>query len=144
MAIIVRLLEENPKYREYLNLYLIVRDRVCNAKVLSFNGETQIYKPFKWMNEQLLKLKKSQLKQQKDKKEENNKTNNNDDDDNKQEDNDPYNNLLPIRNKCDDNIPSNVYRLLGVGILRTFLPSAILGGHLIDTTPLIDSEELET
>merc|ERR1711997_281911 len=60
---------ENPKYREYLNLYLVVRNRVCNAKVLSFNGETKIYSPFKWMNEQLKEQKKEQLKEQQNKKE---------------------------------------------------------------------------
>ena len=94
---------ENPEYREYLELYLVVRKRVCNAKVLSFNGEIKIYQPFKGkINDEV------------------------------------------HEHKVDDvNIPSNVYRLLGVGILSTFLPSAILGGHLIDTTPSIDSNELE-
>merc|ERR1712228_227057 len=105
--------KENPKYREYLDLYLIVRERVTAAKVLSFNGETTIYRPFKWMNEQL-------TQQSID------------------------NHLNDNQTKSNENIPSNVYRLLAVGILSTFLASAIFGGHLIDTTPLIDSQELES
>ena len=108
---------ENPKYREYMELYLKVRNRVCNAKVLSFNGETATYRPFKWMNNKKLTQQSVQS------------LDGNDDNQ---------------REQKNDDVPSNLYRLLGVGILSTFLPSAILGGHLIDTTPLIDSQELET
>mmetsp|Transcript_41106 Transcript_41106/g.36278 ORF Transcript_41106/g.36278 Transcript_41106/m.36278 type:complete len:1003 (+) Transcript_41106:126-3134(+) len=141
---------ENPKYREYLELYLVVRKRVCNAKVLSFNGETKIYCPFKWMNDQIIKIRKNKLKQQqteeelkaaeeKEREEELMKKRHEDEDEKEKESKEGEANKLVT----DENIPSNVYRLLGVGILSTFLPSAILGGHLIDTTPLIDSNELE-
>eukprot|EP00484_Ammonia_sp_Unknown_P030063 CAMPEP_0197027048 /NCGR_PEP_ID=MMETSP1384-20130603/7038_1 /TAXON_ID=29189 /ORGANISM="Ammonia sp." /LENGTH=1006 /DNA_ID=CAMNT_0042455839 /DNA_START=98 /DNA_END=3118 /DNA_ORIENTATION=- len=140
---------ENPKYRAYMELYLVVRKRVCNAKVLSFNGRTKWYQPFKFMNEHILKQKKEQLKAQQTEEElkaaqqreaeekdkenkDGNATNHGDGKDEEEE-----------TKNLDDTIPNNVYRLLGVGVLSTFLPSAILGGHLIDTTPLIDSQELE-
>jgi len=127
---------ENPKYAEYKHLYLVVRDRVCNAKVLSFAGETRTYQPFHWMNEQLTRHKQRKLEQQKGANEATATAPEEDTKDSEEEG--------PTTKKPDENVPSNVYRLLGVGILSTFLPSAILGGHLIDTTPLIDSNELET
>ena len=78
------------------------RDRVCNANVLSFNGETTPYRPFKWMNNK-------KLTQQ------------------------PVQTL----DEGNDDDPSYLCCFLGVGILSNFLSSAILGGHLIDTTPFI-------
>ena len=148
---------ENPKYREYLELYLVVRKRVCNAKVLSFNGETKIYRPFKWMNDQLIRVRKERLKSQQTEQElkqaeEKEAEAEREADEEKQaaeeeEEEEEKEGLGEVEGESrvirDENIPSNVYRLLGVGILSTFLPSAILGGHLIDTTPLIDSNELE-
>ena len=124
---------ENPKYKEYQKLYRIVRDRVCNAKVISFGGETKIYRPFKWMNEQIEKEKAAQLRLQKTQEEKK-------EDDEKEHD--EGEDKEPPMERLDDKVPSNAYRLLGVGVLSTFLPSAILGGHCIDTTPLIDSNEL--
>eukprot|EP00485_Elphidium_margaritaceum_P007507 CAMPEP_0202690400 /NCGR_PEP_ID=MMETSP1385-20130828/5395_1 /ASSEMBLY_ACC=CAM_ASM_000861 /TAXON_ID=933848 /ORGANISM="Elphidium margaritaceum" /LENGTH=1070 /DNA_ID=CAMNT_0049345661 /DNA_START=29 /DNA_END=3241 /DNA_ORIENTATION=+ len=173
---------ENPKYREYLDLYRVVRKRVCNAKVLSFNGETKLYQPFRWMNEQIQKQKKEQLKTQQSEQELNAEEQREierrqeveamrkrdgggaapaaaaaagGDGIRNAEAMDSDANAEVVNDVDDDgdvgvddggnehNIPCNVYRLLGVGILSTFLPSAILGGHLIDTTPLIDSRELE-
>jgi len=128
---------ENPKYKEYQQLYRIVRDRVCNAKVMSFGGDTKIYRPFHWMNEQIEKQKAAQLRLQKT---EDEKVK--DDDEKHSELTDKAQGEGPRIVRLDDSVPSNAYRLLGVGVLSTFLPSAILGGHCIDTTPLIDSNEL--
>ncbi|ETO12821.1 hypothetical protein RFI_24557 [Reticulomyxa filosa] len=45
--------------------------------------------------------------------------------------------------KRQSEIPDELYCLVAVGAVSTFLPSAIIGGYLLDTTPLLDSKELE-
>ena len=141
----------HSRYGEYKNLFLTVRERVVKAKVLAFGGKCIDYVPFQWAttfeespvnnNDDLLGI--GDEKESKDSSDQSVGVDSN---------RDNVNNVN-VSKFCkkrvvmtmDDlrTIDDRFYKLLGNGILSTFMPQAIIGQHLIDTTPLIDSEELE-